>query len=116
MTILSSGFLLLSSYTYLFHTDTIEGIKELGFPDFFRVELAVLKVTAAVILIFPKITVQIKVWAYSGVMLFYITAMIAHIAHKDTIGILFLLTALIVILMTSYFTMKKVYYNGRTLP
>lgn len=100
-TLVISAFLLLSSYTYLFSKSTIDGIKELGFPDFFRVELAVLKFIAAVLLLLPFVSSQIKEWTYAGVALFLLTAMIAHIKHKDSIFIFILLFVLMGVLFIS---------------
>ncbi len=102
-----SAFLLLSSYTYLFSKSTIEGIKQLGFPDFFRVELAVLKLIAAVILLWPLAPLQLKEWTYAGVALFLITALIAHVKHKDSIFIMLLLLLLIGVLVISNMYMHK---------
>ncbi len=75
--------LVLSSLSYFFHQATIEGVRELGFPDFFRVQLAVLKLIAVLILMIPYCPLQIKEWAYAGVALFYLTAIVAHFVHKD---------------------------------
>lgn len=82
-TLLVSLMLLWSAYGYLFHKATIDGVRELGFPDFFRIQLAVLCIIAVVILLIPQIPLRIKEWAYAGVGLFFITAFIAHVAHKD---------------------------------
>jgi len=56
-TSLVSIILSLSSYTYICHKGTIDGIKNLGFPDFFRIELAVLKILAVLVLMIPNIPV-----------------------------------------------------------
>jgi len=100
-TIVISGFLLLSSYTYFFSDNTIQGLKDLGFPDFFRIQLGVLKVIAAIVLLIPKVPMYAKEWAYAGVALFLLTAMVAHIAHKDSILIMILLILLSAILVIS---------------
>jgi len=84
-TILISLFLLWSSYTYLFSKVTINGIRELGFPDHFRIQLGILKIIAVIILLIPQFPLQFKEWAYSGILLFFITAIVAHTAHKDPI-------------------------------
>ncbi|GAA3612224.1 DoxX family protein [Flavivirga amylovorans] len=84
-TSLVSLMLILSSYTYLFNKSTIEGIRELGFPDFFRIELAILKIVGVIILLLPSIPIQIKEWSYAGIGLFFITAIVAHTAHRDSI-------------------------------
>ncbi len=106
-TLLISGFLLLSSYTYFFSEDTINGLKELGFPDFFRIQLGVLKAIAVVVLLVPKMPMYAKEWAYAGAGLFLITALVAHIAHKDSLAITFLLFVLFAILITSRYTINS---------
>jgi len=84
-TTLISVYLLLSAYTYLFSASTIEGVQQLGFPDHFRIQLAVLKILGAIVLITPGLPMITKEWAYAGTALFIITAVIAHYAHKDPI-------------------------------
>ncbi|MEG1025669.1 MAG: DoxX family protein [Flavobacterium sp.] len=106
-TALISAYLVLSSYSYLFSKSTIEGIKALGFPNFFRIELAVLKIIAVLILLIPALPLQAKEWAYAGVALFLLTAIIAHIAHKDNIWITVINLVLIGLLAVSYYTMHK---------
>lgn len=106
-TALVSGFLLLSSGTYFFHKTTIDGVKALGFPQFFIVQLAVLKIFAALILLIPNIPMALKEWAYCGTMLFFLTALVAHISHKDSVGISVMLVILMGILSVSYVLLKK---------
>lgn len=104
-TILISAFLLFSSYTYFFSESTISGLRELGFPDFFRIQLGVLKVIAAIVLLFPKAPLYTKEWAYAGVGLFLLTALVAHIAHGDSIMISILLLVFFAILVISRYSM-----------
>ena len=106
-TAIISAFLFLSSYSYLFSKSTIQVIKNLGFPDFFRVELAVLKLIAAIVLLIPFASLQLKEWTYAGVGLFLITALVAHIKHKDSIFIMLLLLILLAILIISNIYMNK---------
>ncbi len=108
-TSLVSLFLFVSSYTYVFSTNTIEGIKALGFPDFFRIQLAILKCIAAVLLLAPNISPIFKHWSYTGTFLFLLTAVVSHIAHKDGLGILFMLFCLIVLTIASYYLYLKLY-------
>ncbi|MBX2829454.1 MAG: DoxX family protein [Flavobacteriaceae bacterium] len=84
-TLLVSLMLLYSSYSYLFSASTISGIKDLGFPDYFRIQLAVLKLIAVLLLLIPNLPVPLKEWTYAGVVLFFLTAIIAHAAHKDPV-------------------------------
>ena len=103
-TITISSFLLLSVYTYFFSESTIRGLRDLGFPDFFRIQLAVLKILAIIALLVPNLPTYIREWGYAGVALFLITAMVAHIAHKDSVFILLLLLVLFVVLIVSRYS------------
>lgn len=96
-----SLFLLWSAYGYLFSKAMINGVKDLGFPDHFRILLAVLKVIAAVVILVPQIPIQVKEWAYAGIALFFITAIVAHTAHKDPFFITVINFALIGLLIAS---------------
>ena len=59
-TLLVCIMLLWSAYTYFFHKATIDGVKALGFPDFFRIQLAVLKIIAVAVLLVPQVPLQVK--------------------------------------------------------
>ena len=106
-TLLVSIMLLWSAYTYFFHKATIDGVKALGFPDFFRVQLAALKIIAVAALLVPQVPVQVKEWAYAGVGLFYITAIVAHVAHKDPIGITLINVIFLGLLVISNIYLQK---------
>jgi len=106
-TILISLFLLWSAYTYIFSKATINGIRELGFPDHFRIQLGILKVIAVIFLLLPQIPIHYKEWAYSGVVLFFITAIVAHTAHKDPFIITVINVIFIAITITSNLYLHK---------
>ncbi len=106
-TTLSALALALSAFTYFFHKATIAGIASLGFPNFFRIELGVLQFVAAVVLLTPIFPPQAKEWAYAGAALFYLTAMIAHIAHRDPHAITAINVALLSILFVSNYCFHK---------
>lgn len=91
-------FLVWSSYSYLFSSAMITGLRDLGMADYLRWELAILKGIAAIILIAPFFSVEVKEWAYAGVAFFLLTAMIAHIVHGDSPLILLLLVVLFLVL------------------
>lgn len=100
------AFLLWSTYTYFFSKTTIEGLKALGFPDFFIVQLGILQGLAAVLLLLPILPKPIKEWTYVGVGLFLLTAFVAHWAHQDGKGIVVVLLLLAVLLVVSRFTLS----------
>jgi hypothetical protein len=89
----------------------IDGIKHLGYPDYFRIMLTCFKVAGAIVLILPMAKGAIKEWAYAG---FTFTMIAACVSHSSVDGIsaqsLFPLIVL-AILMTSYFSYKKIVAN-----
>lgn len=61
------------------HTElAVEGIRHLGYPDYFRIQLVVFKVIGGIVLIVPAFPQRIKEWAYAG---FAITAVSAFVGH-----------------------------------
>lgn len=57
----------------------IEGTRHLGFPDYFRVELAIGKMIGGIILVLPMIPARFKEWAYVGFGISMVSAMIANL-------------------------------------
>jgi len=105
-TILICSFLAWSAASYLFHAPSIASVRDVGFPDFFRYELVVLKAIAIFILIIPSIPIEIKEWAYAGVAFFFLTATIAHLAHKDSFLFTFANVILLALLGASRYYMQ----------
>ena len=106
-TLLVAAMLTWSAYTYVFNQAAIDGVRELGFPDFFRIQLAVLKIIAVLVLVIPQIPIQIKEWAYAGIGLFFLTAIVAHTAHKDPIFINLINVFFIALLIVSNIYLHK---------
>ncbi|MFP2997369.1 DoxX family protein [Spongiivirga sp. MCCC 1A20706] len=101
-------FLLWSAYTYLLNKATIDGVRELGFPNFFRIQLAVLKIIAVLIIILPQVPLVAKDWAYGAVLFFFVTAIVAHIVHRDPFVITFINLILIAVTILSRFYLRSV--------
>ena len=57
--------------------------KHLGFPDYFRIELAIAKISGVLVLIIPAIPVKIKEWAYAGFGIVFISASVDHASNGD---------------------------------
>ncbi|MEM7052089.1 MAG: DoxX family protein [Acidobacteriota bacterium] len=100
-------FLLASALTYFFHRATIEGVRELGFPDFFRLQLAVLKLVAVVVLLLPIVPLVAKDWAYAGTALFLLTAIVAHTAHRDPITLSLVSVVMFALLVASRISLHR---------
>ena len=57
-----------------------EGIRHLGYPQYFGNALVVFKVLGALSLIIPQVPKRIKEWAYAGFAFDFIFASISHFA------------------------------------
>ncbi len=55
-----------------------EGIRHLGYPEYFGNALVVFKVLGSLVLIIPQIPKRIKEWAYAGFAFDFIFASISH--------------------------------------
>jgi hypothetical protein len=94
----------------------VEGIRHLGYPDYFRVMLTVFKVAGSIILILPYFRGRIKEWAYAGFTYIFIAATVST-AAIDGLGpnVLFPLVIL-GILVVSYLYYHKTYgVNAKNL-
>ncbi|MGH1413492.1 MAG: DoxX family protein [Pelagimonas sp.] len=98
---LVTAMLTMSALAYLLHKATIDGVRDLGFPDHFRIELAVLKLLAVIVLLAPQMPVPVKEWAYAGVALFFVTSIVAHTAHGDPWTFNLINVVLLLLLATS---------------
>lgn len=64
----------LTSHTQL----AVDGIRHLGYPDYFRVMLTCFKVAGALVLILPSAPARLKEWAYAGFTFNLIAATVSH--------------------------------------
>ncbi len=71
-----------SAYMYLSNPAMEQGFRHLGFPSYFRIELALAKLVAAIVLLAP-VKRTIKEWAYAGLGITFISAFIAHTVSGD---------------------------------
>ncbi|GHN02462.1 hypothetical protein WSM22_39510 [Cytophagales bacterium WSM2-2] len=102
---LMSFAMLFSAYAYLTKPEVKQGFQHLGFPDYFRVELAIAKFIAAISLWLPFRLV--KGTAYVGLTISFVSAFIAHIASGDPIGSIINPVVVLAILVVSYITYNK---------
>lgn len=93
-----------------------EGIRHLGYPEYFGVLLAVFKVSGALVLIIPGIPRRTKEWAYAGFTFNFISAMVSNWV-VDGFGIGAVLPVIfLLILAVSYTTYHKQAYAGDIKP
>ncbi|HZJ36914.1 MAG TPA: DoxX family protein [Gillisia sp.] len=84
-----------------------EGIKHLGYPEYFGNALVVFKVLGALILIIPQVPKRIKEWAYAGFAFDFIFASISHFAIDGMDFQSFFPLIFLGILIASYYSFHK---------
>lgn len=88
-----------------------EGIRHLGYSEYFGAMLTVFKILGALVLIIPKIPSRIKEWAYAGFAIDFISAFISYWAVDGLTGIGFFPLIIFSILIVSYLCYHKIYSN-----
>jgi hypothetical protein len=71
-----------TAYAQLSLPQVAEAFRHLGFPDYFRVELAIAKLLGVIVLLVPA-PARLKEWAYAGFAITLVSALIAHFAVGD---------------------------------
>ncbi len=71
-----------TAYAQLTLPQVAEAFTHLGFPGYFRVELALAKLLGVVVLLVPA-PARLKEWAYAGFAITIVSALIAHFAVGD---------------------------------
>jgi len=71
-----------TAYAQLNLPQVAEAFTRLGFPDYFRVELAWAKLLGVALLLAP-VPSRLKEWAYAGFAITLVSALIAHLAVGD---------------------------------
>ncbi len=84
-----------------------EGIKHLGYPEYFGDALIIFKVLGVLALIIPKVPTRIKEWAYAGFAFDFIFASISHGAVDGINFQTFFPFIVLAILILSYFSYHK---------
>ena len=74
-----------SAYAYLTQPAMIQAFEHLGYPDQFRIQLAVAKFLGVILLLAPVGT-RIKEWAYAGFAFTFVAAFLSHSAVGDPVA------------------------------
>jgi hypothetical protein len=95
-----------SAYAYLTQAAMQQAFHHLGYPDYFRVELAIGKLIGAILLLAP-LSGKIKEWVYAGFTITFISAFIAHTASGDPVNYRMMPVIFLVLLIISYVTYHR---------
>ena len=85
-----------------------EGIRHLGYPEYFGNALVVFKILGALSLIIPQVSKRIKEWAYAGFAFEFIFASISHFAIDGMDFQSFFPLIFLGILIASYISFHKI--------
>ena|SRR5215204_5425697 len=100
-----SFFMLLAAY---FSYSNVEGLRKLGLPDYFRIELVTAKIIGAVVLLLPFTPVRVKEWVYAGFIITMVSALIAHIYCGDPLSrIIFVSVDLVLVFLSIRYVSGK---------
>lgn len=106
---ISTGFIsltmLFSVYAYLTNPEVIQAFQHLGFPDYFRIELAIAKFIGAVLLWVP--VRLLKEAAYTGFAINFVSAIIAHICRNDSMFHTVAPLVVLMVLVVSFVSYQK---------
>ena len=95
-----------SAYAYLVQPEMTQAFQHLGFPHYFRIELAIAKLLGVAVLLAP-LPARLKEWAYAGFTLTLISATISHSAVGDPLPNRLMPMVMLAVLAASYFTYHK---------
>lgn len=104
---LISATMIYSGLSYLISEEMKQTFIQMGFPDYFRIQLGVAKVAGAVVLLLPFVSRLLKVFTYSGFAIAYISALIAHVSIGDPPFLAFKALLLLGILVVSFIYLQK---------
>ena len=85
-----------------------EGIRHLGYPEYFGNALVVFKIIGVLILVIPQVSNRVKEWAYAGFAFDFIFASISHFAVDGFDFQSFFPLIFLVILAISYIYHHKI--------
>jgi len=85
-----------------------EGIRHLGYPEYFGNALVIFKILGVLVLVIPSIPKNVKEWAYAGFGFDFIFASISHFAIDGAGFQSFFPLIFLVILAISYIYYHKI--------
>ena len=98
--------MLFSAFGYVTQPAMKQAFEHLGYPAYFRVELAVAKVLGVLVLLAP-VNPRLKEWAYAGFAFTFVSAFIGHTALGDAVGERMAPLVMLALLTASYLTYNR---------
>lgn len=98
--------MLYSAYAYLNNPLAAQAFIHLGYPGYFRVELAIGKIIGVALLLAPA-PPRVKEWVYAGFGITFVSAFIAHTVSGDPLFNRLMTLIFLALLTGSYLTYHK---------
>ena len=102
-----AAMMLFSAFGYLTNENMKAAFVHLGFPGYFRIELATAKIIGVLLLLIPSIPKEIKDMAYVGFAITFISAFIAHTSSGDPMSVAIMPLIFLGILLVSFIYNNK---------
>lgn len=102
-----SFMMLFSAYQYMYNPAIATAFQHLGFPDYFRIELAIAKIAGAVLLVILQVPPRVKEWVYAGFAITFVSAFIAHLSTGDGFKVALMPLLVLIILLVSNIYLHK---------
>lgn len=106
-TLLFVAFMLFSAFSYLTMAEMKGAFVHLGFPDYFRIELAAAKFIGALVLALPFLPRDLKMFAYAGFAINIFSGAVAHLSVGDGVSSLGLIVFSAILWTVSFVTFQK---------
>lgn len=100
------GLFILSGVFFINSEMAIEGVRHLGLPEWFRLEVSIGSFIGGLILVWPKLPKWLKEWNYVALGIVYISALVAHLSVDGLVLMSFAPVVTFALLTTSY-----IYYH-----
>lgn len=105
---LLSLMMLSSAFNYFTNPQMQAAFEHLGFPSYFRIELGIAKILGVIALLVPFTPYQLKIFAYSGFFITFVSAIIAHLSSGDPAQVLMMPIIALILLIISGFYYEKI--------
>lgn len=113
-TVLTSIAMLSGAYCYVADPGIIASFRHLGFPDYFRVELAIAKALGGVALLIPFPNPRVKEFIYAGYGIALVSAIIAHTSVADPVTVIMQAAFFLAVLVVSWIFFVRVQRNQQS--
>lgn len=105
---IAKGFILFfMSFSAFYSFTHAADFQMLGFPNYFRIQLSILKVIGVLILVLPIVPVRIREWVYVAFGICIFSALVAHISSGDELGKILFVSIDSVLFVTAAVTAQR---------